>query len=72
VRTCPIDHIGERVLSSEGKGMAHNPLGRILCLFGRHKRSRGYVQEHQDYSESICRYCRIPMCKFDGKWRVRR
>jgi hypothetical protein len=48
-----------------------NPLRRLLCLFGIHKRSRGGIREANDIILSNCRYCHAPMCKFDGKWRVR-
>ena len=52
--------------------MVARPIRRLLCLFGRHKRSLGSIREAQDIVLSQCRYCHIPMCKVDGKWEVRR
>ena len=54
-----------------GKGMTTNPIRRLLCYFGNHKRSRSGIRETNDAVLSDCRFCRVPMSKIDGKWMVR-
>ena len=51
--------------------MKTNPIRRLLCFFGIHKRSRGGIREAQDTVLSVCRHCQVPMYKLDGKWMVR-
>ena len=51
--------------------MAATSIRRLLCYFGRHKRSLGGIREAKDIVLSHCRYCHVPMCKVDGKWEVR-
>jgi hypothetical protein len=51
--------------------MTSNPIRRLLCLFGIHKRSRGGIREVGDTVLSNCKYCGVPMYKLDGKWLIR-
>jgi hypothetical protein len=52
--------------------MARNPLRRILCLFGRHKRSRGKAHDSGLDLMSVCRHCGVGMRRIRGKWTVDR
>lgn len=45
---------------------------RLLCLFGLHKRSRRAARTESDHAISICKYCRKPMRKDRGRWRIDR
>ena len=46
-------------------------LGLLLCRFGYHRRSRGRVSKQDDVYVTVCKRCRVPMQKIDGKWVVR-
>lgn len=44
---------------------------RLLCLLGRHHRSRGRARRTDEGFRSCCRRCGVAMIKTgDGKWRV--
>ena len=54
-----------------GGGMLKRYFGLLLCRFGLHRRSRGRVTKQDDIYVSICKRCRVPMQKIDGKWAPR-
>lgn len=40
----------------------------LLCLIGRHQRSRGQAHSGPNGYVSVCRHCHAPMMKRDGVW----
>ena len=46
-------------------------LRRLLCYFGRHRRSKSHARSTETGVVSVCRYCGAPMRRGAGrKWRV--
>lgn len=46
------------------------PFRMLLCLFGRHRRSRGHAYDNGAQLMSVCRHCGIGMKRVQGKWMV--